>query len=171
MKRFSMFAAAAMFVCGFAFGAGPHYKHLRPMEWMIGDWVGHATLDQDIPGFGEKGDPVEIAVSLKWRANKNVIVMESIERKEDKEIDGLFITVEWDAEKKQVVTSLTNGIGDRWHGVLEFTGGDNHETTSRVVSADGTVANDAMVVVLERIGKNSMKYIFENGSSIVYKRK
>ena len=80
MKRITMFAVAAMFVCGIAFGAdepGANYKHLKPMEWMIGTWARDFEVPEDLPAgspvIAKMGDPVRITITSKWGLNMNVI--------------------------------------------------------------------------------------------------
>ena len=48
--------------CGMMYGQdepGPNYRHLKPMEWIIGQWVCDLELPGDFPGVGKQGELVK----------------------------------------------------------------------------------------------------------------
>lgn len=171
----TLFAVAIILTCRSAYGQdepGPNYQHLKPMEWMIGEWINEAKLPNDVPGLGKAGDPITIPVTYEWQLKKNVIVIRIAWTIKDKVMPHRITTVGWDAEQKQLVTYGFDVRGQFMKGNLTFTDADTQKMTARTVSADGTV--DEGTLTVKRIDGDTFTYTFgdeQNPIVMTFKRK
>lgn len=85
-------------------GAQPpsDYKHLKPMEWLIGDWCGEFTLPYDLKPLKE-GDRVDYLVSFRWIMNRSYIVMDGYMLKDDQRVQDSHEIIAWDRDEMKLV--------------------------------------------------------------------
>jgi hypothetical protein len=162
-----MFTVAAIFVCGVAFGAdepGPNYKHLKPMEFMIGEWVLDDTMEEAVPNIGEAGDHFVLTIKWSWGLRKNMINEQMTVHVNDKVKWTTRSIKGWDAEKKQIVSTGFDSLGGHGHAVITCTE-DGFTIKNRNVSPEGTPSTST--VIIKRVDEDTIggetKDIIENG--------
>ena len=145
-------ALTAFFVSGIAYAEeepGPGYKHLKPMEWIIGTWVLEMGAPEDAPPDSpiviEKGDPIKVIISCEWGLNKNIL------RTQMKVLvnDVLWSTSDaitgWATDKKQIIGSSFDTLGGREESVTTV---DEKcfKMKHREVSPDGEITTVTTIV-------------------------
>ena len=124
MKRLVTLAALAAFLtCGFAYGEepGPNYDHLKPLEWMIGEWVLESTLDEDVPNIGEAGDQFDLSIKWSWGLRRNIINEQMTVLVNDKVKWTSKAIKGWDAEKEQIVSTGFDSSGGHGNSIVTYT--------------------------------------------------
>jgi hypothetical protein len=149
MKRLIMLTAAAVFfTAGLAYGQakpGPNYEHLKPLEWMIGEWVLDDTMDGAVPNIGEAGDHFVLTIKWSWGLRKNMINEQMTVRVND-QVKWMSRAIKgWDAEKKQIVTTGFDSLGGHGDGIITCTE-DGFKIKNRTVSPEG-IPGEATVIV------------------------
>lgn len=43
-----------------------NYKHLKPLEFIVGDWQAEVPTDKDVPGLFKKGEMLTLKLSVRW---------------------------------------------------------------------------------------------------------
>jgi hypothetical protein len=123
-----------------------NYKHLKQIEWIIGEIEWTTEAEKDIPGVCEQGDKLWGWAEHEWVLNKNAIVVRlSIETADEgTEVLSYQGMIGWDAGEERIVsggfnsmgshsTSVWSREGDKW--LLEGKGvlGTGEKTTSTLV--------------------------------------
>jgi hypothetical protein len=168
MKQLTLIAAAAVFfTTGLAYGQakpGPNYEHLKPLEFMIGEWVLEDTMDEDVPNIGEAGDHFLLTIKWGWGLRKNIINEQLIVRVNDKMTWSTRAMIGWDAEKKQIVSTSFDSLGGHGGAVIACTE-DGFTMKNRTVSAEGTPSTST--VIIKRVDEDTIggetKDITEDG--------
>jgi uncharacterized protein (TIGR02246 family) len=113
--------------------AGPSsYEQLKPLEWMIGDWV-----DED--------ESASIVTECKWSKNNSFIVRSFAVSVEDRiDMSGMQI-IGWDAAAKQVRSWTFDSEGGFSEGQWTQKG-DRWYVTKTGVMADGSKASAVNIV-------------------------
>ncbi len=101
-----------------------HYEKLKPLEWMIGQWV-------------DAGEGFTIDITCQWTTNQNFISRRyTVSNEDDVEMSGLQI-IGWDAKKKEIRSWLFDSDGGMVKGTWRSRDGD------WVVQAVATLADGA----------------------------
>ena len=114
------------------------YEHLKPLEWLIGDWVEH---DRD----------ATIKISNRWTRNRNFISRTYHVREADEDVSSGLQIIGWDAADQQIRSWLFDSEGgvitgrwikrdDLWvvHSLARLSDGQEGSFTSvfRPITAD-----------------------------------
>lgn len=161
---------------------GPDYDHVRPMEWMIGDWEGTYTV---IPGgmlasAYPPGAKVRSANSYSWMENKNYIALKFHEGIDGKIVHQGFELIGKDPQLKKIVHwifsiaggsgvgewsldgktwklkwSYTSGNGTKYEGVsfLVPVDANTHTWEMKEVKENGKKVADAPLITYRRVSK------------------
>jgi len=120
--------------------APTHYQQLKPLEWMIGDWV-----DQD-------GNGNTIKTNCKWTRNQNFIIRAfSATQAERLEITGMQF-VGWDAHKNQIRSWVFDSDGGVAEGIWKLKG-KNWIVNTTATLPDGKRASST--TILRPLDENS----------------
>ena len=143
MKHVTMLLIGLVLTAGTAYGdeePGPNYKHLKPLEWLIGTWAVDVKVPENIPGVAEKGDMVNMVATAKWGLAKNVIRMQLISSVNGKPIRKEEGTAGWDAKKEQIVEYRFDSLGGR--STITVTHLDKNIVKSRTREVTGRLNQD-----------------------------
>jgi len=117
----------------------PNYERLKPLAWMIGDWM------------DESPDSV-VTTSCKWSENKNFILQDIAIRKRGSDIMHLSQRIGWDPLTKQIKSWLFDSEGG--YGESFWTpDGNRWLVKATAVRRDGTTAS--MTNIYTPTGKDS----------------
>ncbi len=167
----TLFAVATIFASGLAVGQeepGPNYQHLKPMAWMVGEWVYDTELPEDVPGMGKEGDAFRVVVAHRWQVNKSALQLNVNYIIGGKKYADSVGIVGWDAGKKQVVSRGFDARGGSSTGILTFPNSDTIKVISRDVSPEGEVSDES--VTIERINPDTFKFTSAEGQEMEFKR-
>ena len=142
----ALVAVVVMLTSWSAYGEepGPNYKHLKPMEWIIGEWT-RVTPDSCETDM--------IGPTYEWGLNKNVIRYQfSVCKKGTRSGYTTMGIIGWDPEKERIVSYSFDSLGARGEGIITPTE-STIETSGRYISPHGTTAEG---------GTSSRKRIDEN---------
>lgn len=116
------------------------YEHLKPLEWLIGDWVGDMTLDYDLPPL-RKGTRVEYHNSYRWIMDRNYIVFDGfmVAKDDGRRVASDHEIISWDPVKKKLVHSIF-GVNGRGAGMWDDAGPKPRLRWSGDLHAGGTMA-------------------------------
>lgn len=89
-----------------------NYEHLKPLEWMVGDWL-------------DEGGDTSVRTSVRWGENKNFLIREFALRVAGRPMISGTQRIGWDPERGQIKSwvfdsegSVTEGLwiqdGNRW---------------------------------------------------------
>ena len=111
MRRigFTLIAIAVLVCSRISDGAeeqtpAPVYEHLKPMEWIIGEWIAKSETPE--------GQSTEIVSKWEWGVNKTSIISQFTLRNDGNLVMSGVGVVGWDPEKKQVMGHLFLSGGD-----------------------------------------------------------
>jgi hypothetical protein len=76
-------------------------EHLKPMEWMIGDWIGEYTAPADLDEV-KQGDRVTVAGSVRWMLDRRFIVSDFYWEVQGKKVLESREIFGWDYAAKRV---------------------------------------------------------------------
>ena len=155
MKRVILTLSAVVLACGVAYGqqqSGPNYKHLKPMEWLIGTWVAETEAPEDTPEnfpfAAKKGDAIKLILVAEWGLNKNVIRSHFTMTVNNELALTAEGTMGWAADKNQIIESSFDTTGGRGETVYNDVSENAFQGSSRDVSPDGTVTESIITVTV-----------------------
>jgi hypothetical protein len=158
MRRFTSLTVVAILCAGhFAYGQeepGPNYQHLKPMEWLVGEWYFETTLEDNFLDLGGKGDKLTFHMVFEWGLNKNIIMARSKAFVRGKQFLEHQTTIGWDGEKKQVVALSFQESGGRGEGTVTLENEGIVVQKVRLVSPEGQSAN--VTVTIKRIDQDTL---------------
>jgi hypothetical protein len=153
MKRITMLAVAALLVTGIAYGAdepAPNYKHLKPLEWLVGEWVVEFEAPEDAPADSpiavKKGDPLRITSKYEWGLNKNVIKHQMAVLMNDELLMASESTIGWAVDKTQVIGSGFNTLGGRGESVFTVVDDKSLKVNVMRISSEDEVRKETVIV-------------------------
>ncbi len=144
----SVVAMVTFFTTGLAYGqAGPglNYEHLKPLEFMIGEWVLDDTMDEDEPNIGEAGEHFVMTIKWSWGLRKNIIIEQMTVLVNEKVTWASRAIIGWDAEKKQIVSTGFNSLGGHGDAVVTCTE-VGFTMKHRTVSPEGNTGGSTVIV-------------------------
>lgn len=139
MYRTAFFLFGVLLIsCTFASAAEPssNYEHLKPLEWLIGEWCGEFNMPYDLKPLKE-GDHVQYCATFRWVLNKSFIVVDGSMLKDGLRVPDSHEIIGWDSGKKKITHSIWGdygiGIGE-WSDAgtaprLRWTTGENENRT------------------------------------------
>ena len=144
----SSFVLVSILTCGFARAdePGPNYKHLKPMEWIIGTWVLEMEAPEDSPADApvatKQGDQLRMTIECEWGLNQNVIHSRFVMT-----VNGETVYIDngmigWAADKKQIVGSSFNSTGGYGRVLYTIVDEKTFLGVGRLVSPNGEVTED-----------------------------
>lgn len=129
-----------------------NYKHLKPLEFIVGDWQAEVPTDKDVPGLFKKGEMLTLKLSVRWVENKNAMTSKFQVLFAGKKLEGFHGLIGWSAAKKSVVSGSFNSNGSA--GMAGWTNSDNRWVIrGQGVEIDGTATSEDLI--LSEIKKNS----------------
>lgn len=87
------------------------YEHLKPLVWLIGDWVGDFPLTYDVNPSIKKGDVVEYHVTFRWALDRTFIVMDGAMVKDGRRAADSHEVILWDPDRKQIRHAIYTPLG------------------------------------------------------------
>jgi uncharacterized protein (TIGR02246 family) len=117
----------------------PNYERLKPLAWLIGDWM-------------DESPESIVTTSCKWSENKNFILQDIAIRKQGNEIMHLSQRIGWDPLTKQIKSWLFDSEGG--YGESFWTpDGNRWLVKATAVRKDGTTGSMTNIYTLQ--GKDS----------------
>jgi hypothetical protein len=90
--------------------AAPAYEHLKPLEWMNGDWVAEYTAAFDL-GPAKKGDRVISYASQRWMLDKSYLVTDFQMEVNGRRVPDTHEIVGWDPVGMKLVHWIFAPLG------------------------------------------------------------
>jgi hypothetical protein len=132
-------------------GAQPpsDYKHLKPLEWMIGDWVGEFSAPFDL-GPVRKGDRGLSFVSRRWAVDRSCMLLDTHQVVGGRRVAISHEVAAWDAAANRVGNWAFGALGTGGGAFTEV--GDKAVLTWTVNGKDGKLQGTS---ILEKIDADS----------------
>ncbi|NLY02081.1 MAG: hypothetical protein GXY83_38855 [Rhodopirellula sp.] len=124
------------------------YEHLKPLEWLIGDWVGEYTAPVDLPGV-KKGERVISHVSRYWVLDKTAFVTDGVTEANGKRTPLTHELNYWNPTERCVSLLAQSAFGT---GKGKFTEVGDTVVLRFASEKEGVLAGTA---TLEKIDQNS----------------
>lgn len=109
-----------------------NYEHLRPLEWMVGEW-----LDED--------EGASIRTSVGWSRNKNFLIRQFTVNTTDRPIMSGTQRVGWDSDRQQIKSWVFDSAGGTGEGYW-LVDGDRWVVRSSASLRDGSPASATHIV-------------------------
>ena len=103
-----------------------NYEHLKPLEWLIGEWVWESTADEAITGVAEVGDKVTGSLQCEWQLDKNIIASRIQVVANGVTIFDFRGTVGYDRAAKQIIGRSFDSLGGSGQSVYTKSGDEWH---------------------------------------------
>lgn len=130
-----------------------NYKHLKPLDFLIGNWHAQVTAEKDSPaGILKKGDKYDYYLSLQWAVDKNAITENFTIKEGAKVVFHWQRLIGWHAGKKQIVSGKFTSIGGSGMSTWKRKG-DNWAQSSK--SVNGTGKEGSSTIILSNIRQDS----------------
>jgi len=113
---------------------GSNYNHLRPLEWLIGDWV-------------EEGADVELTSSFAWTDNRNFLIRTFTLKVPGRPLLTGTQRIGWDASTQRIRSWEFDSDGDFGEGSWSRRGDSEWVVKMSGVRRDGQIATDTRVIV------------------------
>ena len=104
--------------------AGGTERHLKGLQWFVGEWRAEVQLQEDIPQIAKKGDQMEVLGSHRWILGRNAIQVNWTHRINGEEVSAGRALIGWEGLSNKImqwsVTKEGNSFGewtqhgDRW---------------------------------------------------------
>ena len=129
---------------------------LSEMGWLIGTWVEHdVELEQDIPGFGKKGEKLDFYVEYRYTPAERFIAVAATLKRDGKELAGFHQFFGRDEETGNVRSWMfDNRTGQVWQGLVYSDG----ETITTKIAGRTKPVGKQMIALL---GKEAVAYTAE----------
>lgn len=118
----------------------PNVEHLKDLQDYLGTWVAEEILQQDVAGFGKKGEKAIYQPSLTWILNKAAMQMDytATAGKTTFNVRWLF---GWDNQKNAISYSGVATNGGRDWGTLKKVAPDKWVWEMKWITPDGKEAS------------------------------
>jgi hypothetical protein len=104
------FLLAASMVVGQADEVGPHFEHLKDLEYFVGDWRINGKVETDFEPLAELTEgPLRLVFSYDWMDKKSFLTLDI--REKPKSPVQYHAAIGWDPVRKQIRSRDFNSAG------------------------------------------------------------
>lgn len=114
--------------------APSNYEHLKPLQWMVGNWVTEGKAEKDKPGSYKKGDSLKQNLGAFWVAGRNAITVRSSVFANGKLVNSSQGIIGWNPAKKVLFSTSFWSDGRTSTGNLNV---QNGSCKAKVEGIDG----------------------------------